>query len=106
MTRIDFIIPVYNSGPALERFHATLIEALAGLPHYCSRFLYVKNGWSDTTSDASDRITQDDRRIVPIELSRNFGHHAVICAGLDAFAAYAVSIAVCCCSSRTTTLTP
>src|SRR5215471_11469167 len=85
MARIDFIIPVYNEGPALERFHAALTAAVSGLGQYSFRFLYVNDGSSDDTHNVLERMRAADLRIAPIELSRNFGHQDAISAGLDAF---------------------
>jgi polyisoprenyl-phosphate glycosyltransferase len=90
MARIDFIIPVFNEGPALERFHAALHASLSPLLQHSFRFLYVNDGSSDETPAVLDRMVASDTRIVPIELSRNFGHQAAISAGLDAFDADAV----------------
>jgi dolichol-phosphate mannosyltransferase len=90
MARIDFIIPVFNEGPALERFHAALASVVANLTKYSCRFFYVNDGSSDDTSTVLHRISQSDPRVAPIELSRNFGHQAAISAGLDAFDADAV----------------
>ncbi len=90
MARIDFIIPVFNEGPALERFHAALNATLSELPQHSFRFLYVNDGSSDETPAVFDRMSASDPRIFPIELSRNFGHQAAISAGLDAFDADAV----------------
>jgi dolichol-phosphate mannosyltransferase len=83
MARIDFIIPVYNEGPALERFHASLLSVLGNLSQHTFRFLYVNDGSSDDTVTVLDRMVQSDARVAPIELSRNFGHQAAISAGLD-----------------------
>jgi dolichol-phosphate mannosyltransferase len=90
MARIDFIIPVFNEGPALERFHTALASAVADLSRYTFRFLYVNDGSSDGTAVVLQSLSQADPRIAPIELSRNFGHQAAISAGLDAFDADAV----------------
>lgn len=90
MARFDFIIPVFNEAPALERFHAALNAALFGLPQHSFRFFYVNDGSSDESSAVLDRMAVSDSRIFPIELSRNFGHQAAISAGLDAFDADAV----------------
>jgi dolichol-phosphate mannosyltransferase len=90
MARIDFIIPVFNEGPALERFHASLSTATGTLPQHDYRFFYVNDGSSDDTSTVLGRMAAADPRIFAIELSRNFGHQAAISAGLDAFDADAV----------------
>jgi polyisoprenyl-phosphate glycosyltransferase len=90
MARFDLIIPVFNEGPALERFHTALSDVLSGLPHHSFRFLYVNDGSSDETPAVLERIAASDPRVFPIELSRNFGHQAAISAALDAFDADAV----------------
>jgi polyisoprenyl-phosphate glycosyltransferase len=90
MARFDIIIPVFNEGPALERFHASLNAATCTLPQHTFRFLYVNDGSSDDTPAVLDRMTAADPRIFAIELSRNFGHQAAISAGLDAFDADAL----------------
>ena len=90
MASIDFIIPVFNEGPALERFHATLTAALTELAQNSFRFIYVNDGSSDDTVAVLDRMAGSDSRIVAIELSRNFGHQAAISAGLELFDADAL----------------
>jgi polyisoprenyl-phosphate glycosyltransferase len=90
MASIDFIIPVFNEGPALERFHASLTAALTELAQHSFRFLYINDGSTDDTTVVLDRIASSDARIVAIELSRNFGHQAAISAGLEVFDADAL----------------
>ncbi|HZD33373.1 MAG TPA: glycosyltransferase family 2 protein, partial [Candidatus Angelobacter sp.] len=90
MARIDFIIPVFNEGSALERFHTALDGVLSGLPQHTFRFFYINDGSSDDSSAVLAGMGTADLRIVAIELSRNFGHQAAISAGLDAFDADAV----------------
>ena len=81
--RLDFIIPVYNESAGLRAFHASLLEALASLPHEL-RFFYVDDGSTDDTGATLTELARADRRIQPIALSRNFGHQAALSAGLDA----------------------
>jgi polyisoprenyl-phosphate glycosyltransferase len=91
MARFDFIIPVFNEGSALERFHASLNTVLSAMPQHSFRFLYINDGSSDDTPAVLDRMALSDPRIFPVELSRNFGHQAAISAGLDCFDADAVT---------------
>jgi polyisoprenyl-phosphate glycosyltransferase len=90
MASIDFIIPVFNEGPALERFHAALTASLAELTQYSLRFIYVNDGSADNTTTVLDRMANSDLRVVSIELSRNFGHQAALSAGLEMFDADAL----------------
>jgi polyisoprenyl-phosphate glycosyltransferase len=87
--RLDLIIPLYNEGASLRGFHASLLEALASLPHDLS-FLYVNDGSADDTGQILDELAQADARVRPITLSRNFGHQAALTAGLDAVSGDAV----------------
>ena len=56
MASIDFIIPVFNEGPALERFHAALTAALTELAQHSFRFLYINDGSTDDTTAVLDRM--------------------------------------------------
>jgi glycosyltransferase involved in cell wall biosynthesis len=89
MTVIDFVIPVYNEGNAVQFFHESLAAAVRGLDH-TFRFIYVNDGSTDSTSNVLCSLREADPRVICIELSRNFGHQAAISAGLDTFNADAV----------------
>ena len=81
--QLDFVIPVYNEGPVVARFHQGLTEALASLPHEF-RFYYINDGSRDDTGEVLASLASADTRVHPITLSRNFGHQAALSAGLDA----------------------
>lgn len=87
--RLDFIIPLYNESAGLRAFHASLLEAMAFLPHEL-RFFYVDDGSTDGTGAILGELARADARIQPIALSRNFGHQAALSAGLDVVSADAV----------------
>src|SRR5262249_51942962 len=44
--------------------------------------VFVNDGSSDSTMSLLDELRRRDRRVVPLHLSRNFGHQAAISAGL------------------------
>lgn len=81
--RLSVVIPLYNeqqSLPALlEELHAVL-GAVAGGPH---EIVFVDDGSTDATLATLEAAAKRDPRIVIVSLSRNFGHQAAICAGLD-----------------------
>jgi polyisoprenyl-phosphate glycosyltransferase len=89
--RLDLVIPVYNEGLSVRGFHRSLLEALAALP-YELRFFYVNDGSEDDTGKVLAELAQADARVVPITLSRNFGHQAALSAGLDAATGDAVAM--------------
>ena len=80
--RVDIIIPLYNEAEAVEAFHERLCAALGGLK---AKFhiIYVDDGSTDDTLTRLRALAGSDRRLKIVELSRNFGHQAALCAGLD-----------------------
>lgn len=79
----SIVVPVFNEIEGLENFHASLIEVLDGLEQ-TSEILYVDDGSVDGTGEIIKNLKSSDSRVVPIYLSRNFGHQAALTAGLDA----------------------
>lgn len=79
---VDLVIPVYNEEEALELFHRELRAVVDALPYACAIY-YINDGSSDGTQQILQRLADTDRRIHPVEFSRNFGHQAALTAGLD-----------------------
>lgn len=75
------VIPLYNEEENLPSLHRRLTEALGGLVDY--ELILVNDGSRDATPELLDRIAREDRRVAAVHLSRNFGHQAAICAGID-----------------------
>jgi len=81
--KVDLIIPVFNEAGVVERTHASLCEIIDQLP-YAFAIYYVDDGSSDTTTATVSALAQKDKRVILLELARNFGHQAALTAGLDA----------------------
>lgn len=79
----SIVVPIFNEIEGLENFHASLVAVLVGLEKEFE-ILYVDDGSLDGTGTIIERLAQSDPRVVPIYLSRNFGHQAALTAGLDA----------------------
>jgi polyisoprenyl-phosphate glycosyltransferase len=79
---VDVVIPVYNEEEAVAHFHEQLRQALDSLPHRF-RVIYVNDGSTDQTDTVLQQIAAGDKRVMILELSRNFGHQAALTAGLD-----------------------
>ena len=81
--RLSVVIPLYNEQqalpPLLEELDAVL-GAIAGGPH---EIVAVDDGSTDATLATLEAAARKDPRLVIVSLSRNFGHQAAICAGLD-----------------------
>jgi dolichol-phosphate mannosyltransferase len=80
--RVDLVLPIFNEEEVLAGFHRQLSAAIESLP-YSFRIIYINDGSNDSTAAVMEEIRQTDRRVVIVELSRNFGHQAALTAGLD-----------------------
>ena len=81
--KIDLVIPVFNEVGVVEQTHARICEVIEHLPHNFTIY-YVDDGSSDATVDLVAALAKQDKRIILLELSRNFGHQAALTAGLEA----------------------
>ncbi len=81
--KIDLVIPVFNEAGVVERTHANLCKVIDDLPYKFTVF-YVNDGSEDDTAKCLAGLADQDKRVVILELARNFGHQAALTAGLDA----------------------
>ena len=76
------MVPLFNEQEVLPEFHRRLGAVLDALDHE-SEIVFVDDG----SRDASPRLLEDlvarDPRVQVLTLSRNFGHQAALCCGLD-----------------------
>ncbi|MGZ9235616.1 MAG: glycosyltransferase family 2 protein [Anaerolineales bacterium] len=80
---IDLVIPVFNEAGVVEQTYANICKVLDHLP-YQFNIYYIDDGSEDHTVKSLAALAEKDRRIVLLELARNFGHQAALTAGLDA----------------------
>jgi polyisoprenyl-phosphate glycosyltransferase len=76
------VVPVYNEERSVEALCDRLGEALGPLDATWS-VLFVNDGSSDQTMARLEELHGADEHVSYILLSRNFGHQAALCAGLD-----------------------
>lgn len=79
---VDIIIPLFNEAGVVERTHAHLRDVVDDLP-YDFRFIYVDDGSTDKTVESLEDLRKLDNRVIPLLLSRNFGHQAALTAGIQ-----------------------
>jgi dolichol-phosphate mannosyltransferase len=79
---ISVVIPVFNEAEHIETSIKTIINVFAenGLPY---QLILVDDGSSDKTWGILKKVEAEDRNVLIIRLSRNFGKESAICAGLD-----------------------
>ena len=85
---ISVVIPVLNEAGNIPELAATLVRVLSGL---CVRegfaddafeIIFVDDGSSDATWSLIASHNDRDRRVGGLRLSRSFGHHPAVTAGM------------------------
>jgi len=85
----SIVVPLCNEQRTLPTLHLRLTSTLRQLaiPY---EIIYVDDGSTDETAAIMTELNQEDEAVKGIFLSRNFGHQAALCAGLEAAAGRAV----------------
>lgn len=80
---VDIVFPLFNEADVFEQTYDGLRRVIDTLPYrftiYC-----VNDGSTDGTAELLGRLSEQDKDLQVIELSRNFGHQAALTAGLSA----------------------
>jgi glycosyltransferase involved in cell wall biosynthesis len=87
--RLSVVIPAFNeSGNVAElvRLLTITLDAIAhaeGWPRDAWEIIFVDDGSRDRTWDLIEQSHRQDARVGGVRLSRQFGHHVAVTAGLD-----------------------
>jgi polyisoprenyl-phosphate glycosyltransferase len=82
MKIINIIVPCYNEEKNLERLLLNLDEVLT-IPGHKFNYLFVDDGSSDDTFGYLAEISLGRKNLRVLKLSRNFGSHIAISAGIE-----------------------
>jgi polyisoprenyl-phosphate glycosyltransferase len=83
---LSIVVPVYNEGGGLARFHANLVEVARRLRQtrgLATEVIYVDDGSRDNSFAVAGSLPAEALDVQVISLSRNFGKEAALMAGLD-----------------------
>jgi putative glycosyltransferase len=80
--KLSIVSTMYRSRPYLERFLAECLQALDAIGCVDFEIVLVNDGSPDDSLPYAVSRTADIPQLVVIDLSRNFGHHHAIQAGL------------------------
>jgi len=83
MAELSVVIPVYGCAPCLPELHRRLSAVTEEIEAEVE-FIFVDDRSPDGSWEALGEIARTDPRVRAIRLSRNFGQHAAITAGLQA----------------------
>jgi len=79
--QVSVVVPVYNCDGCLRALHERLAATLVGLVEDWELVL-VDDGSTDRSWATLSDLTEEDEHVRAIKLSRNFGQHAAITAGM------------------------
>ena len=79
--KVSIVTTMYRSRSYLPEFYRRALDAVNKLGHEYE-FIFVNDGSPDDSLEVALDLQKSDKRIVAVDLSRNFGHHKAIMAGL------------------------
>lgn len=80
--KISIVSPVYHGSGCLQELYQRLVQVLEGLVD-CFEIVLVNDASPDDSWDIIHDLAEQDSRVKGVDLSRNFGQHCAITAGLD-----------------------
>jgi putative glycosyltransferase len=80
--QLSVVTTMYRSAPYLREFHRRAAAAVTGRFSRIE-FIFVNDGSPDESLQIALELQRDDPRITIVDLSRNFGHHHALVAGLE-----------------------
>jgi len=80
--KLSIVTTLYYSAPYIEEFYSR-ISACASEITEDYELIFVNDGSPDNALEICLALRQQDKRVCVVDLSRNFGHHKAIMAGLS-----------------------
>jgi putative glycosyltransferase len=80
---LSVVTTVFKSEKYIIEFYNRITQTIRSLNIDKYEIIFVNDGSPDNSSEKLKKISLEDKRVKYIELSRNFGHHNAIFAGLD-----------------------
>src|SRR6266853_4116393 len=81
--RLSVVVPVHNEADNLQDLAKRLQEVVGQLPDCEMDVLFVDDGSTDDSVQKMQEIRAAGIPIGFIRLSRNYGHQAALCAGME-----------------------
>ncbi|HEY3426892.1 MAG TPA: glycosyltransferase family 2 protein, partial [Negativicutes bacterium] len=82
MKLISIVVPVFNEQDNVNVFYQEICKHIEPLD-YSFELIFVDDGSTDETPFMLDKLAQQDDRVRPILLARNFGHQIALTCGVD-----------------------
>jgi putative glycosyltransferase len=86
--KLSIVTSLYNSAPFVEEFYYQAILNIEKMKKGINQdfdyeIIFVNDGSIDSSIDVAVNLSKIDKRIVVLDLSRNFGHHNALLCGLE-----------------------
>jgi len=81
MTLINVVVPLYREESLVEELHSRVTKVLKKIST-SYKIIMVDDGSDDLTWQKISKIAKKDKKVQGVRLSRNFGHHYALTAGL------------------------
>lgn len=80
--KLSIVSTLYQSAPYVEEFHERASAAATQLVEKDYEIILVNDGSPDESLEVAVKLANADSRVTVVDLSRNFGHHQAMFAGL------------------------
>jgi putative glycosyltransferase len=80
--KLSIVATLYQSAPYINEFHERASASAKRMVGDDYEIVLVNDGSPDNSLDLAIRLTEQDSHVVVVDLSRNFGHHKAMMAGL------------------------
>ena len=80
--RLSIVATLYHSALYINEFYQRISLAAQQLVNQEYEIIFVNDGSPDNSLELAINLTENDDHVILIDLSRNFGHHKAMMAGL------------------------
>lgn len=80
---ISYVFPIYNETDNIQLLYSTMVKLLSKNKQYRYEMIFINDGSKDDSLNKLITIQQNDKQVVVLDFSRNFGHQIAVTAGLD-----------------------
>lgn len=80
--KISVVTPLYKSAPYIVELHQRSVAAIRATGAQEYEIIFVNDGSPDESLEIASQLAAEDPCVIVVDLSRNFGQHRAILAGL------------------------
>lgn len=83
MKKISIVIPVFNEAANIHNLHLSLEKNTSLLSSYNWNYIFVNDGSNDNSYEILKSLIKIDKKVIVLDLSRNFGKEIALTAGTN-----------------------